>query len=141
MNSEMSRFSAALSSVEWSGALAGGFGCAVRAPAPAARFWPNMISPRRLLRVRPAASPSLAMVSTSAASRTMTGTPSSMRVTGRPVTASSTGRPSISDSYDATRPVPAVVALRSSLAGSVWQPVQVLRTPRSRVHSGWMCSG
>ena len=32
------------------------------------------------------------------------------------------------------RPVPEIDALRSSLSGSLWQPVQVL-APRLRVHS------
>ena len=118
-----------------------GFGCAVSASAPALSVSPDMISVRRLLRAMPVAlSP---IVSTSAAPRTISGTPSSMRTCGKPVVASITGSPTSSSSYELSRPVPEVVARRSSLAGSVWQLMQVLApaTPRERVHSGWMWSG
>jgi hypothetical protein len=92
------------------------------------------------LRARPSASPSLAIVSTSAGPRTIMSSPSSILVIGRPVTGSSAGSPSMISWYDSMRPVPVMDALRSSLSGSLWHPVQVF-APRFSVKSGATCVG
>ena len=139
IHSDISRFSAVLSIVAWFGAVFGGFGWVVRAAPPAISVSPNMISVRRLLRAMPAVFDAPELGLTRAAPRWITGTPSSMRVTGWPF-ASSSGSPSINSSYDTNRPVPATLARRSSLTGSLWQVVQVF-APRSRVHNGCTCSG
>ena len=79
-----------------------------------------------------------APVSTNAGPRTIIDTPSSIRVTGSPVAGSMTGSPSSSSSYDVTRPVPEMVARRSSLTVSAWQLVQVFAppVPRARAQIG-----
>ncbi len=99
-----------------------------------------MISPSRLARVMPTALP--AIVSTSGTPRTISGTPSRIWICGRPVTLSITGSPTSSSSYEVTRPVPEVVARRSSAAGSLWQLMQVASPPlavRERVQIGATC--